>query len=205
MSEFCCNESGEIRNRLRESERPEIIDPRMPTAAELLNKLGQRGVGKRRRGQRKHKHQQCKNRKPGPPSGNSRPLRNLRMPQAAKLQQNRPHKPSHPQIVGHGQKNQDGQPRHQLVRARRNRKNNVPAIELPAGQQVQRSRKHPDPRRNRHRVQPHAIQRQRRRARAADASMPRADAPTERLTDTPGHTPPGRSQDEPVSTIRATR
>ncbi len=57
-----------------------------------------------------------------------------------------PHPPSHVQTPQINQA-KDGDPRNDAVRARRQRVNNVPAIQLAAGQQVQRSRKHPDPRR----------------------------------------------------------
>ena len=53
------------------------------------------------------------------------------------------------------------------MRPGRNRKNDVPAVELAAGQQIQRRREHSDPGRNRSGMKKHSIERQSRHTLAA--------------------------------------
>src|ERR1700739_3283648 len=67
------------------------------------------------------------------------------MPQAADLQKNRPDKPSCPQVVRHGQKNQNSRPRYDFVSTGNNRENNMSAIQLTTGQQVERRSQHTYP------------------------------------------------------------
>src|ERR1700674_4451649 len=112
--------------------------------------------------QGKDQQDETEPRKPAADTRHSRPFRYHRMPHAADPQQDRPDQPARPEIKRHRNECKNSKARHHLVCARSEREDDVSAIELAAGQKIERGRKHAYPSRNRGGVKINRLQRRRR-------------------------------------------